>query len=327
MRQKLTFAFLVIFLLALLTGGGVWWLFGQLQPVDAEQTDLVSFTVEQGSGVSTIADQLQSAGLIQSSLVFNGYVRYAQIDTNLQAGTYQLSPAMSLSEIATQLTDSQEVSGRITIIEGWRREEIAAYLAQQNFPNYDEAEFLRLTTNLEGRLFPDTYQVAQQTSTEQVVTLLTTTFEQKVLQSLAEEFAASTLIEAEIITLASIVEREARDYEDMRHVSGILLNRINIGMALQADATMQYANGYDEEEETWWVTPRSVHRQIVSPYNTYQQPGLPPAPIANPGLQAFRAVLDPIPSDDLFYIHTSTGEAYYAETLEEHNANINRYLR
>lgn len=127
--------------------------------------------------------------------------------------------------------------------------------------------------------------------------------------------------------MASIVEREAKDLVDMRHVAGILLNRLEINMALQADATLQYIRGYDEAAQSWWSPPRVSDKTNPSLYNTYLYPGLPPAPIANPGYNAVLAVLTPIQSNNYFYIHTPSGEAVYAETIDQHNTNIDTYLR
>lgn len=317
---------IIIVTLSLLAGGALLWVQYMLQPIDATAPKQ-TFSVDRGASSKSIAADLEAAGLVRSGLVFRVYARLMDLDSSLQAGSYELSPAQSLSEIARVLTSARDESVRITLLEGWRREEIAEYLDAQNLEAFDAADFVDKTATLEGRLFPDTYFVDPQSDTDQIISLLTTTFDQKVLQPLASEFADSQLSESEAITLASIVEREARGFEDRRHVAGILLNRLEIGMALQADATMQYARGYDRSAESWWSPPLPAHRQIVSPYNTYQQPGLPPGPIANPSVSAIRAVLDPNPSDDLFYIHTSSGAVYYAKTLEEHNANINRYLR
>ena len=141
------------------------------------------------------------------------------------------------------------------------------------------------------------------------------------------EVAASGKDISEVVTLASIVEREGRSFEDMRHVAGILQNRIDLGMPLQADATLQYIVGKDKQTGKWWEQPSIEVKTSTSLYNTYKYPELPPSPICNPGLNAIKAVLDPVASDDLFYIHAPSGEAYYAETLEEHNANIDKYLR
>jgi UPF0755 protein len=134
--------------------------------------------------------------------------------------------------------------------------------------------------------------------------------------------------EEDVMILASIVAREAKKPEDMKKVAGVLWNRLELGMPLQVDATLQYAKGYDEEKKTWWSTPLSQDKNIVSPYNTYKNAGLPPGPISNPGLDAIQAATYPTPSDNLYYISNTAGtQMYFAQTYEEHQQNIAKYLQ
>ncbi len=302
------------------------WVYLQFQPVALSDQQTQRVVVAKGDSLSSVAAQLQQQQLIKNALVFRYYMQLEGLDRQLQAGSYELRASMSLAEIAQQLTLGTEDIW-ITLPEGWRREEIAAYLATQDLVEYDEKEFLRLTTDLEGTLYPDTYLVPREITTAQLVVLLTSTFDKKISTALVAEFAESTLDPQEVLVLASIVEREARNLEDMRQVAGILLNRLEIGMALQADATLQYIRGYDEVGQGWWSPPSVSYKTNPSPYNTYLYPGLPPAPIANPGYNAILAVLTPIESNNYYYIHKPSGEAVYAETIEQHNANIDAYLR
>lgn len=204
---------------------------------------------------------------------------------------------------------------------------MADYLAAQDLSAFDKQLFLQKTATLEGTLYPDTYLVPREIETTTLISLLTNTYKNKVATPLASEFQASTLTEVEVLTLASLIEREAKGYEQMRHVAGILFNRLEIGMPLQVDATLQYAKGFNAVSGTWWTPPLAADKQLTSAYNTYQNPGLPPGPIANPGVDAIKAVLDPLEVDDLFYLHAPDGSFHYARTLEQHNANVNKYLR
>ena len=233
---------------------------------------------------------------------------------------------MTMQTIADTLTQGSEDIW-VTLLEGWREEEVAAYLAEQDLQEFDEEAFIELAGDSEGMIFPDTYLVPKESTTEQLYDLFISTFTRKVMVGLEDELAADGRDIKEIITFASVVEREGRTFEDMRHVAGILQNRTDIGMPLQADATLQYIAGKDSKTGKWWAQPDIAVKDSTSPYNTYKYPGFPPGPICNPGLQAIKAVLDPIETDDLFYIHAPSGDAHYSETLEEHNANINRYLR
>lgn len=233
---------------------------------------------------------------------------------------------MSPVEIANKLTEGTNDLW-VTIPEGWRREEIAESLAKLELESFDQQEFLLLTAGQEGMLFPDSYLVPRQITTESLVNLLMSTFDNKVLTGLEDEIEASDRDFDDILTMASIVEREARGLEDMEHVAGILWNRVDIGMALQADATLQYVKGYDRIEKSWWSPPLGVDKEIASPFNTYKNAQLPPHPIASPGIDAIRAALEPLDTDNFYYLHDRQGQIHYGESLEDHQVNVNRYLR
>lgn len=319
----ITLSFVSLFII--LVGGAYFWLHQQLLPVSADTTPQ-KFVVAKGQALGVTAQKLADQGLVRQPVVFRYYAQFNSIDRKMQAGSYELNPSMTTQEIAAALTQGTE-DVWITLPEGWRREEIAAYLAgQEELTLFDEQKFLTLSQDSEGKLFPDTYLIPRESTAEQIYTLLVTTFETKVTKGLANQFAASSLTADEALVMASIVEREGKGYENMRHVAGVLVNRIDTGMPLQADATLQYISGQDTEGK-WWSPPSIDIKQSTSPYNTYVYPGLPPQPIANPGMDAIKAVLDPLETSDYYYIHAPSGESYFAETLEEHNANVDKYLR
>lgn len=282
--------------------------------------------ISRGSSVSQIARQLRSENLIRQAWAFQLAVRAQGLSDQLQAGSFQLSPASSTWELAQQLTEGRSEDVWITILEGWRREEVAAAVADQ-LPGVTEEQFLAASVGQEGFLFPDTYLIPLQADAQQVADLLTTTFDQKVADRLPQGLAYQDYSPRELVTLASIVERESRGLDEMKTVAGILYNRLEIGMPLQVDATLQYSKDYDQQLQTWWAPPLAVDKELDSPYNTYLKPGIPPGPIANPSLDALEAVVDPTPSDFFFYIHDRTGQIHYGRDLAEHNRNIDRYLR
>lgn len=296
------------------------------QPVRSQVQESQRFVIPKGQAVSIIANRLQEEGLIKNALVFRFIVKKEGLGNKIQAGSFDLSPSMSSTEIARQLTQGT-YDIWITIPEGWRREEIAQSLSKQELEAFSQEDFLALTSGKEGRLFPDTYLVPRQMSTEQVAELLEQTFERKIVTGLAEEIRASVYDFDQALIMASIVEREALGSEQMRMVAGVLWNRIELGMPLQADATLQYIKGYDAVENSWWGTPLVADRQRNSPFNTYRNPGLPPAPIANPGLEAITAALNPASTSYLYYLHDQEGEIHYAQDLAGHNANVEQYLR
>ncbi len=177
-------------------------------------------------------------------------------------------------------------------------------------------------------MFPDTYLVPQDATAGAIITLFTAAFDKKVTPEMRADIRASGMTLHEVITLASIIEREGHTDEDRPIIAGILLNRLKAGWPLQADATLQFALGYQSKEKTWWKKVLyDEDKKIDSPYNTYANTGLPPGPISNPGIASIRAAIYPKETSYWFYLHDPSGAVHYAETLDEHNANIAKYLR
>lgn len=313
----------LIFLAGVAGVGYGWW---ALQPVSSRTVGFERFVIPKGQAGGVIASRLAEEGYIRNPHIFQLYLKLQGLEEKLQAGSFELSPSSSAAEIATRLTSGTD-DVWVTLPEGWRNEEVAESLARQQLPLFDETAFLDLAAASEGKLFPDTYLVPREADAEFLYYLFARTFEKKVTKGLATEIAASPHSLEDALIMASLLEREATGYEQMRHVAGILWHRIELGMPLQVDATLQYAKGYDQTQQSWWVPPLGADRQLDSPFNTYQHPGLPPRAIANPGLDAIKAALNPLAVDDLFYIHDRNGQLHFAQTLDEHNANVQKYLR
>ncbi len=311
-----------IILIGILGFGFFYW---AMQPVNMNDSQKVSFVIPKGQASSIIAQRLQEQGFVKNALVFRFVVWKNNIAGKIQAGTFKLSPSQTSLEIAQTLTQGTE-DVWITIPEGWRKEEIAQMLEESLGDSFDTQEFLTLAEDSEGYLFPDTYLLPQETTAQLVYDLLTTTFKTK-YKTLNFNTSNSSLSKNEVVTLASLLEREAQSLEDMKMVSGILQNRLEIGMALQVDATLQYAKGYNKIHQNWWKPPTATDKEIDSPFNTYKNTGLPPHPICNPGLNALKAVMEPTDSEYIFYITDMKGNMHYAKTLDEHNANVRKYLK
>ena len=274
-------------------------------------------TIEEGLTVSAIADVLSAQGVIRSSLAFYLYMEYAYQGTYIQAGTYRFDEPLRVAEVARILTNGEERSPtvKVTFPEGFTIKNMAVYLGDVlSIP--DTVSIMQY----EGYLFPDTYFISRDTTFENLLTTMRETYEDKITP-LRDQIAASGLSEPEVITLASLLEREANDSESMRMVAGILSNRLKIGMPLQVDATLEYLTGRTSAE----LTPDDL--ETDSPYNTYVHSGLPPTPIANPGIEAITAVLEATSSPYLYYLTGKDGNFYYAKTFEEHKQNKARYLR
>lgn len=295
-----------------------------LLPTNPASTENVTFVVPKGQAVSVMANRLAEKNLIKHPMVFRYVVWRDGLTKKLQAGSFELSPASSSAQIAERLTQGTN-DVWVTIQEGLRREEIAELLAQQELSAFSKEEFLNQTAGLEGQLFPDTYLVPREITAAALVSLLTRTYQEKQITENQAALSLSKRTEREVLVLASLVEREAIGQVQMQLVASILAKRLEIGMPLQVDATLQYAKGYDGTD--WWPTPLAADKTIVSPFNTYLNAGLPPAPICNPGTVAFQAALDPQPTDYLFYLHDQQGKIHLAKTLDEHNLNVNQYLR
>lgn len=316
--------FIIVFFVVMVTSWIVWlWWRDSVSPIDPRDAVAVTFIVESGDGAKIIAANLAKKNLIRSSTGFYVLVKILGIERNLQAGEFRLTPAMSAKEIALELTHG--ISDQwITTLEGWRNEEIAAQVARDL--DIPELEFLKFAR--EGYMFPDTYLIPQDATAAAIVAMFSKNFDKKVTPQMRDDIKKIGLSLAEVVTLASIVEREGRTPEDRPAIAGILLNRLKLDWPLQADATLQYALGYQPHEKTWWKKSLfDEDKKVKSLYNTYMNPGLPPAPISNPGLESIQAVIYPKESGYMYYLHDPTGGIHYSKTLEEHNANIATYLR
>ncbi len=274
-----------------------------------------------GATLVDAAHILKDAGTVRSALALQLVLIGQFSETGVRAGVYQFNEPLSAPDIARAISSGTHgiPLSRITIPEGLRNEAIDQ-IADETLMAVEAGDFLERTEGREGYLFPDTYYVPELFTAEELVALMAETFDAKI-EPLAADIAASQRTLEEIITMASILEREADTEESMRLVSGILWTRYDIGMALQVDASFSYLLGKTSEE----VTLDDL--AIDSPYNTYRYVGLPPTPLNNPGMQAIRAALLPTESPYLYYLTAPDGTFYYAETYAEHEANIEQYLR
>lgn len=288
-------------LLALLLGGI--YLFFISQPV-SKRADLREFEVKKGESIATIATHLKSAGLIRSPLYFRFLAKLQ--DLTLQAGMFQISPASSPSQVALILTSAKGVDRKLTIPEGFRIEQIA------ETAGFTLSDFKLAAKGFEGQLFPDTYFIKAETTPAELVKIMHDNFLAK-----AGSVSPSDLI------LASLVERETRGDAEKPVVAGILKKRLAAGWPLELDATIQYFLG---KSGNWWPDTTLLDRQLKSPYNTYLNKGLPPAPIGNPGLASIRGVQSSMDSPYWFYLHDRQGTIHYGATSAEHSANIAKYI-
>lgn len=304
------------------------------------RADSTNVTVPIGQSVAMIAHSLEQQGVIRSAMAVRGYLRLTR--QSIQAGSYTLTKEASSLENIEPLLRGAVAEQSITLPEGLRIAEIARRLAAAGIVSADAllaaavydpthqslpvSTTLKTGTLLEGFLFPDTYRFHRSTPALAVV--------DRLLETYRERTAALKPTYDQLI-LASIVEREAKFDEDRSLIAGVYTNRLRLGMALQADPTVQYAQAnalcteaFDRcHLEDWWSPPAPADLlSLDSPYNTYRVTGLPPGPISNPGLASIEAAVHPAVHQFFYFVTDAEGHAHFAQTLAEHNANVARYL-
>lgn len=280
-------------------------------------------TVENGASLASIASKFKEEGIIRSAGLFKTLVIAFGGDKSVIAGDYLFEKPTNVLTIAEKMATGDFGVDKISITlpEGLSAKEMAEIL-DEKLPEFNKEEFIFLTKDLEGYIFPDTYLLFPSTSAPDVVKMMQDTFDKKVRKALQKEIDDSGKTMNEIMTMASIIQDEAKDgYEEKQSISGILWKRIDKGMRLQVDATLRYVNGKTSGQMT------TADLTFDHEYNTYTRAGLPPTPIGNPGIDSIRAAIHPTSSPYFFYLHDSNGQIHYATTYEEHKKNINLYLK
>ena len=315
----------------------------------SDDPSLVSFTIDPGEDAATVAHKLQASGLISESELFLKLLRYNGLDTRLQFGNYELRRNMTMRQVATALYRGRSAHLAVTVLPGWRMEELATYLANAGI--MDGNWFLRQARqgtvvehplladrpagqSYEGYLFPGTYTLADGATPADLIGQMLDNLAAHLPANAASLAQQRGLTFYQVLTLASLVEREVAVAEERPLVASVFLNRLKPGSGaprLQADPTIQYALGYQRSSGLWWKTPLELadYTSVNSPYNTYLFDGLPPGPIASPGLDSIMAVLQPAQTDYLFFVCRQPGcvdgQHVFAATYEDHLQNARVY--
>jgi len=278
-----------------------------------------TITIPQGVSTGEIAQLLYEADVIESKKLYTNLTRVFFNANEVKAGDYffsnKVGPLIIAYRVAKGVHGVEPIN--ITLSEGLTIREMAENIAI-TFPHISPEEFKKEAEGLEGYLFPNTYRFLPNVSAQTIVNTMHNEFEQQI-KTLREELNFDVPL-SDIVIMASILEREARQFETKREVSGILWNRIEIGMALQVDAVF----GFIFERSTYH--PSLEDLEIDSPYNTYKNRGLPPGPISNPGIDSLRAAADPVETSYFFYLTGDDGVMHYAETFDGHRRNRSLYL-
>jgi UPF0755 protein len=339
---------LIIALMLLFIGTAAFFVVGyynsMLEPVDPQAVDdFRIIEIPSGASAASIGDLLYNEGLIKNPQVFVLHARRYNLGHQFIAGRYRLSPSLSLVQIADQLKNGEIYAETIwfTIPEGFNVREIAQRLEEKDladvelflelarepsqpiidyFPEISLVETPGVNYSLEGYLFPDTYEVYPDASVEEIIILMLGRLSRAFSEEQLERIEQLNSSLHEILTIAAMVEREGQVDHERALIAGVIYNRLQIGMRLQIDATVQYALGENKE----FLTFKDL--EIESPYNTYQNDGLPPGPIASPGEASINAALYPEKSEFLYYNYKydGSGEHFFSRTLEEHNENVAR---
>jgi len=288
--------------------------------------------VQRGATFDEVATQLAEGGVIGNTLTFRILARLRDEDVAVRAGEYRFGPHVTQGDVLHALvTGGAQVATWVTIPEGFTAEQIAARL-QGNGLGSSEAlrqaftqERLLVdgarTKSLEGFLFPSTYLMPLGAAPEQIAALLTGQFLKELPRDAASRARALHVSVPQAVTVASLVEREAKSQADRPQIAAVIYNRLRLGMPLQVDATIEYALPQHKSVLSF------ADLRIDSPYNSYVHAGLPPTPIANPGLASLEAAFHPAKSENLYYVYCGNGRHVFAKTLAEHQANVARCLQ
>jgi UPF0755 protein len=323
-------ALAVALVLVLLAAGALWFrsaAFGE-RALPAGEADVV---VPAGSTAAEVARRLAAQQVIGSPLVFSLLARMGGVEAEIKAGEYRFPPHQTTAEVLGRLVGGQQVAVWVTIPEGFTAKEIAAQLQERGVG--DGGAYARYflhdsivvagarTASLEGFLFPDTYLLELGASPQAVARVLTDQFRRELPADAAARAKRLGLTVPQVVTVASLVEREAKSDDERALMAGVYYNRLSRGMPLEVDATIEYTFAHHKDV----ITLDDLARD--SPYNTYEHTGLPPTPIASPGLPSLLAAFHPAASDYLYYVYKGNGHHAFSRTLAEHNANVARYLR
>ncbi|HBG81283.1 TPA: endolytic transglycosylase MltG [candidate division CPR2 bacterium] len=332
MKKKIIAGIIILFfMLALLAGSLFAWYDLSLNKKSGSH-ELVKFSISEGEKTTQIGKRLKDQGIISDYLVFIAYIKLEHL--TLKAGDYEFSKSNPMKDIVDKIAKGDVKTHRITVKEGWSLEGIAKYLEEEKklfkTGEFNKAlgyeynySFLRGKNgkeNLEGFLFPDTYELNAKSTAYDLIDMMLKNMESRLTSEVKEGFTKQGLSVKEGVILASVVELEGQKEEDRKLIAGILLERLKSGMRLEADATVRYViNDWNKK-----LTIDDL--SIDSPYNTRLNEGLPPGAICNPGEVSLKAVANPTESDYLYYLSEKNGTMHYASTSEEHNVNVGQYL-
>lgn len=306
---------------------------GDANKRNLDPDQIIYLSVKDGMSASEINDELVERGILDNKFAFWWQVKVSGKAGDFKAGMYAMHPRMDASEVLQQLVDGKTAVVKFTIPEGFDVKQIAERLSSQGLVNkqafldaakkYQPYDYVTPDKNVryacEGFLFPDTYELHQEPTPEDILKMMSEDFDNRLTPAMRQRAKEEGLSVYSLITLASLVEKEAMYPEDRPIIAQVFFKRLQLGMPLQSDATLQYLMDTPKENVTIKDT------KIQSPYNSYQNAGLPPGPIANPGMASIQAVLYPADTDYLYFVADHDGHNHYSSTYDEHQALVAQY--
>lgn len=331
-------------------GLGVWFVVSEIYTAVSQDSAEIRFVIEPGESVREIATRLEEEGVIRSAPIFLRYVSLKDVDRKIHAGDFVVTKPITLARVVEALAKPSVSERTITILPGWGIREIAAYLQEEGIGTQEEVYALAgrpavqysgvgdtlgisdmyevlqdkpQGISYEGYFRPDTYRIFTDATVEEVLERLVKERNVQFTEQMYQDIKKSGRTVHQVMTVASIVEKEVRSSEDRKIVADLFWRRYDENWALQADSTVHYIVGKDGS-----VFTTQADRETDNPWNTYKYAGLPPGPISNPSLDSILATIYPTPNKYNYFLTTlDTGEVKYAQTLDQHNLNRSRYLQ
>lgn len=324
----------LLLILLVLAIAGAWWVRSRLvTPYRGFSGEAAIVEIPPGAGVTSIAQRLVAAGVVRDPYTFRLAAKLDDIDRRLQAGEYRFTDAATPSEVANRIARGDVFKRPVTFPEGLTYREMAGIFERAELGSAQDfnhaagdgtliANFDPDATTLEGFLFPDTYAMPSHTDADTMVKAMVAEFSKQFDTALRTDAAARHMTAHDVVTIASIIEKETARADERPLISAVYQNRLRLGMPLQCDPTVIYALMLAGR---WNGNIRKDDLQINSPYNTYRFPGLPPGPIASPGRGSLEAAVHPADVPYLYFVSRNDGTHEFASTLEEHNRNVAKY--
>ena len=325
----------LMFSILALVGAWAGWIWYELSFPYYDRTAETFVDIPRGAGTSEIASALVARGVLRNKLPFTLYVRWYGLARHLRAGEYRFFAPARPAQIVQRLVQGDVFFRTLTVPEGLTARETIALMARNGFGKESDllpligrvdwvADLDRRATSLEGYLFPETYRFSRHAAGEEMLKAMVAQFRHRTLSLLASDRLPAGWTLPEIVTLASMIEKEAKVQDERRLVASVLVNRLRIRMPLACDATIIYAL---KQAGTYDGNLHKSDMRMASPYNTYLHPGLPPGPIANPGIDSLQAALAPAASDFFYYVSRNDGTHFFSKDLQSHLLAVARFQK